>query len=64
MIIGDRTDELSQLASLNFAAQDFTNSEKIVVLSGEMKGVTGVVYSIEKNIVTITPDAEFGLRVN
>ena len=60
--ISDRTEELSQLATLNLASQEFANSEKVIVLTGEMKGVTGVVYSIERNIVTITPDPIFGLK--
>lgn len=60
--VNDRGEDLSMLAKSNMAkADDFQTGEKVVVLSGEMKNVPGVVVSVENGIVVIEPDKSYGL---
>ena len=61
----EQGEELSLLASTNVAkASDFQTGEKVIVLTGEMKNVEGVVASVENGIVTIIPDSSYGLKVS
>lgn len=63
----EQGEELSLLAAStgsNVAkASDFQTGEKVIVLSGEMKNVEGVVSSVVNDIVTIIPDSSYGLKV-
>jgi transcription elongation factor SPT5 len=62
--VADRGEELSMLAETDgHKASDFQTGEKVVILSGEMKNVVGMVHSVENEIVTIVPDKIYGLQV-
>jgi transcription elongation factor SPT5 len=62
--VNDRGEDLSMLANANVAkATDFQTGEKIIILSGDLKNVPGVVHSVENAVVTIIPDKSFGLGV-
>ncbi|KAJ3361314.1 transcription elongation factor spt5 [Kappamyces sp. JEL0680] len=61
--IVENSEDLSLLASSNVAkAEDFQNGEKVIALSGQNKGMEGVVQSIENGIVTVLPDKNYGLK--
>ncbi len=62
--VNEKGEDLSILANGNVAkAEDFQTGEKVVVLSGEMRNMEGVVESIEGSVVTIIPDKSYGLSV-
>lgn len=62
--VADHGDDLNLLANSNVAkAEDFQTGEKVTVLAGEMRNVEGVVHSVENGVVTIIPDASYGLKV-
>ena len=62
--VQNNSEDLTNLAASNAAkADDFQTGEKVMVLQGEMKGMDGVVHSIDGSIVTIIPDPAYGLKV-
>ncbi|KAI8894347.1 hypothetical protein BC833DRAFT_605194 [Globomyces pollinis-pini] len=61
-MVNDRSEELARLSNPNVATgEDFQNGEKVIVLSGEMRNVPGVVHSVDHDVVTIIPDKSYGL---
>lgn len=63
--VNENGDDLSILANGNIAkAQDFQTGEKVLVLSGEMRNIEGVIHSIDGDIVTVIPDKSYELLVN
>lgn len=62
--VQNNSEDLNNLAASNAAkAEDFQAGEKVTVLQGEMKGMDGVVHTIDGSIVTIIPDAVYGIKV-
>jgi transcription elongation factor SPT5 len=60
-----RADDLGLLPLANMAVSDsFHIGDNVIIISGELRNVTGCVKSIQNDIVTVIPDKHFGLMVS